>query len=136
MANNDIYIGNFASLCKEWQATFVLAFVKNITETKTEELSDTEEVVHHATALMVAWQTSVYGLIGCTACRLPTSHRYAAEHWMCGCRVYDFIAYAVQEFVDSLEPVEYHLPLELTDADDCYKWIQRWMEVKMASVLN
>ena len=136
LGNNDIFMGNFAALCKEWQATFVLAFVKNLSDTKEEEFADAEEVVHHATSLMVAWQTSVYGLIGCTACRLPVSHRYATEHWVCGCRVYDFIAYAVQEYVDSIEPMEHHHHLELTDADDYYKWIQRWMENKMASVLN
>ena len=140
LSNNDIFVNNYINLCKEWQTTFVLAFVKNMDYTKTKELVQPEEVVDYCLSLMVAWQTSVYGLIGCTACRMPISHRFANLHWMCGCRVYDFIAHAVQEYVDSLthsedEPDDSHY-LENTDKEDYFKFIQRWMELKMAAVLN
>lgn len=136
LANNDILMEQYMSLCKEWRATFVLAFAKNMEETKKENLDDAETVVHYATSLMTAWQTSVYGLIGCMACRLPLSHRFSNEHWLCGCRVYDFIAHAVQEYVDSVTPEEEELVLDSTDRDDYFKWIQRWMEIKMSYIFN
>ena len=67
---------------------------------------------------------------------MPVSHRFANLHWMCGCRVYDFIAYAVQEYVDNLTPADDTKYLEDTDKEDYFKWMQRWMELKMAKVLN
>ena len=140
LGNNDIFIDNYLNLCKEWQTTVVLAFTKNMDYTKTKEFVQPEDVVDHCLSLMVAWQTSVYGLIGCAACRLPVSHRFSNFHWMCGCRVYDFLAHAVQEYVDSISPGEDDADdsnyLEHTDKEDYFKFMQRWIEIKMAKVLN
>ena len=139
LADNDIYMNNYLHLCKEWQTNIVLAFAKNMEFTKTKEHETAEEVHDHCLSLMVSWQTSVYGLIACHACRMPISHRHASMHWMCGCTVYDFLAWAIQDYVDSItESEEEHRSyyLEDTDKEDYYKFMQRWIEIKMAEVLN
>lgn len=69
--------------------------------------------------------------------RMPISHRHAQYHWLCGCRVYDMLAWAIQEYVDSIteseeEHREYYL--ENTDKEDYYKFMQRWIDVKMVDV--
>ena len=105
--------------------------------TRIQEHATAEDVFDHCLSLMVSWQTSVYGMIACHACRMPISHRHARLHWLCGCRVYDMLAWVTQEYVDSIavndeENREFYL--ENTDKEDYYKFIQRWMEVKMANV--
>ena len=139
LADNEIYMKNFWQLCKEWSVSLIFAFVKNMEYTKTQEHSNAEDVHDYCLSLMVAWQTSVYGLTACHSCRMPVSHRHAQFHWMCGCRVYDMLAWLVQDYVDSItesEEEEREYYLEDTEREDYYKFVQRWINIKMAEVVN
>ena len=134
LVDNEIYMKNFWHLCKEWRVSLIIAFSKNMEVTRTQDFATAEHVFDHCLSLMVAWQTAVYGLTACHACRMPISHRDASLHWLCGCRVYDMLAWAIQDYVDSITPSddenrEYYL--EGTDKEDYYKFMQRWMDVKM-----
>ena len=137
LLDNEIYMKNFWHMCREWRISLIFAFAKNMECTRLQEHATAEEVHDYCLSLMVSWQTSVYGLIACHACRIPISHKHAQLHWLCGCRVYDMLAWALQDYVDSLteseeENREYYL--EDTDKEDYYKFMQRWMDVKMADV--